>query len=76
MAILCVPIDVLDGKAVCERAAQSLFAGELVEPRMQRLVHVAAVVAGLYGYPAEGSERDGKDQRSENVRIGRLKFDC
>ena len=48
VAILCVPIDVLDGKAVCERAAQSLFAGELVEPGIQRLVHVAAVVAGLY----------------------------
>jgi hypothetical protein len=54
-------------KTVGERAAQSLFASELVEPCTQRFVRVAAVVAGLHGQPAEAFERDAEDQRSENV---------
>jgi hypothetical protein len=30
--VLAIPIDILDFDAVRERAAQTLFAGELVEP--------------------------------------------
>ncbi len=67
VALLRVPIDVLDAEAVGERTAQSLFAGELVEPCMQRIVRVAAVVAGMHGQAADAFKRDAKDHRSENV---------
>jgi hypothetical protein len=48
MAVLRVPIYVLNGLAVGNRAAQPLLALETIEPRLERVGSVLAVkVAGL-----------------------------
>jgi hypothetical protein len=44
MAVLRVPVNVADRKTVCEGAALSVAAGEIVKSILKRLVGVAAVV--------------------------------
>ena len=45
MAVLRIPIDVVDPKAVGKGAAESLLARELVEPGFQRRIGIPAIVA-------------------------------
>jgi len=44
-AVLRIPVDVLDAHAVGKRTAQAFPARELIEPRMERRVGIAAVIA-------------------------------
>lgn len=41
VAILGVPVDSLYTDAICERTAQAISAGELIEPRLERRISVA-----------------------------------
>jgi hypothetical protein len=47
-AVLRIPIDVLNADAICERTARPLAAGEMVEPVLERVIGIAAIVARLH----------------------------
>ena len=68
MAVLRIPVDVVDPEAVGEGAAEALAAREPVEPGFQRRTGIAAIVTRERDDPLTA---DGWGQLLETERAGR-----